>query len=361
MLVGLAGEAPRVLSAGWISLTGLAWGPSGEEVWFTATGESGSRTLRAVSREGRAREVYRMPGNLTLHDVSRAGLILLAHDTMRIGASVSPQEGGERDVSWLEQTLLTDLSPDGRTLLFTEFGEGGGPRYSASLRPADGGPAVTLGSGFATALAADGKQVLSFGPSASVGLGLVPTGTGPTTPVAIDPVVAPSWAGFASRREVLPRRRRGREPGGPPLARRPRRTARRAPSPLRGWTPASPPACRRPTGERSRSRWTTETSSSAPSKAASRGASRRPLAPSSPSPGPTRAGSSSRSREPSPPRRWCVSIPRREPPSRSESSGRPTPPGVIGIPTVRVTPDGRTWAWSYARILSELYVAEGLK
>jgi hypothetical protein len=37
------------------------------------------------------------------------------------------------------------------------------------------------------------------------------------------------------------------------------------------------------------------------------------------------------------------------------------PAGVIGIPTVRVTPDGRTWAWSYARNLSELYVAEGLK
>ncbi|MRR13344.1 hypothetical protein EG835_13020 [bacterium] len=41
--------------------------------------------------------------------------------------------------------------------------------------------------------------------------------------------------------------------------------------------------------------------------------------------------------------------------------GPSDPAGVIGIPTVRVTPDGRTWAWSYARLLSELYVAEGLK
>lgn len=34
---------------------------------------------------------------------------------------------------------------------------------------------------------------------------------------------------------------------------------------------------------------------------------------------------------------------------------------MIGIPTVGVTPDGRTWAWSHARNLSELYVAEGLR
>lgn len=37
------------------------------------------------------------------------------------------------------------------------------------------------------------------------------------------------------------------------------------------------------------------------------------------------------------------------------------PAGVVGVPTVRVTPDGRHWAWSHARLLSELYVAEGLK
>ena len=360
MLVGLAGEAPRVLSAGWISLTGLAWGPSGEEVWFTATGESGSRTLRAVSREGRAREVYRMPGNLTLHDVSRAGLILLAHDTMRIGASVSPQEGGERDVSWLEQTLLTDLSPDGRTLLFTEFGEGGGARYSASLRPADGGPAVTLGSGFATALAADGKHVLSFGPSASVGLGLVPTGTGPTTPVEIGPVVAPSWAGFVPGGKSFLVAGADESQGvrlwhaatgnGPARAISPpgvdARFSAGVPSPdgrtvavamddgdllfcsVEGGEPrrlATTPRALVPIA------WTDE---GRQLLAFARNVPAAEVVRLDPETG--------------------ISIPVRK-------LGPSDPAGVIGIPTVRVTPDGRTWAWSYARILSELYVAEGLK
>jgi hypothetical protein len=360
MLVGLAGEAPRVLSAGWISLTGLAWGPSGEDVWFTATGESGSRTLRAVSREGRAREVYRMPGNLTLHDVSRAGLVLLAHDTMRIGASVSPQEGGEHDVSWLEQTLLTDLSPDGRTLLFTEFGEGGGARYSASLRPADGGPAITLGSGFATALAADGKQILSFGPSASVGLGLVPTGTGPTTTVAIDPVVAPSWAGFL--------------PGGKSFL----VAGADESQGVRLWHAATangPARAISPPGVDARfSAGVTSPDGRTVAVAMDDGDL---LLCSVEGGEPRRLATSPRALVPIAwidERRQLLAFVRNVPaadvvrldPDTGLSVpirklGPSDPAGVIGIPTVRVTPDGRTWAWSYARLLSELYVAEGLK
>jgi hypothetical protein len=100
-----------------------------------------------------------------------------------------------------------------------------------------------------------------------------------------------------------------------------------------------------------------ETSSSAPSQAASRGASRRPLAGSSRSPGRqllafARNGSAADVVRLDP--GTGVSVPVRK-------LGPSDPAGVIGIPTVRVTPDGRTWAWSYARLLSELYVAEGLK
>ncbi|MCL4810423.1 MAG: hypothetical protein KJ062_21890, partial [Thermoanaerobaculia bacterium] len=358
--VPLARGDPRVLSAGWISLAGLAFSPSGAEVWFTATGESGSRTLRAVSLEGRLREIYRAPGNLTLHDVSKGGLVLLAHDTMRIGASLSSAERGERDVSWLDATLLTDLSPDGATLLFTEFGEGGGARYSASLRPAAGGPAVTLGTGFATALAADGRHVLSLGPGASVGVGLVPTGTGPARPVSIDPVVAPSWAGFL--------------PGGESFL-----VAGAAPGEgVRLWhfaSAAGPARAISPPGVDARF------SSGVPSPDGRMAAvalddGRLLLCP-------VAGGESTRlATAPSAlvPISWAedgkhllafaregpgadivrldlvtgASVPVR----RLEPSD---PAGVIGVPTVRVTPDGRQWAWSYARLLSELYVAEGLK
>jgi hypothetical protein len=35
--------------------------------------------------------------------------------------------------------------------------------------------------------------------------------------------------------------------------------------------------------------------------------------------------------------------------------------GVVRIHPVCVTPDGRSWAYTYARVLSNLYVVEGLK
>ena len=39
----------------------------------------------------------------------------------------------------------------------------------------------------------------------------------------------------------------------------------------------------------------------------------------------------------------------------------PDPTGVVDLFGVRVTPDGRSYASSYGRILSDLYVVEGLK
>jgi hypothetical protein len=360
ILVPLPGGEPRVLSPGWMSVVGLSWTPSGKEVWFTATGETGSRTLRAVTPGGHVREIYRMPGNLTLHDVSKSGLVLLAHDSVRIGAQMVEEGSGERDVSWLDATLLTDLSPDGRTLLFTEFGEGGGARYSASLRPADGGPAVTLGTGFATALDADGKRVLSFGPSASIGLGLVPTGTGPTTPVSMDPVVAPSWASFLPGGESFlvagadesqgVRLWRVATANGPTRAISPpgidARFSTGAPSPD-GKTVAVAMDdgdllfCSLADGEPRR----LATIPRGLVPIAWIDAGRQLLAFSRNGP--------------------AADVVRLDPETGISAPirtlGPSDPAGVIGIPTVRVTPDGRTWAWSYARLLSELYVAEGLK
>src|SRR5262249_18320795 len=95
-VVGADGR-PRVLSAGWTTLRGLAWSPDGGEVWFTAASVGGSRALHAVSLAGRRRLVLRVPGALTLHDVSREGRVLLAHEHAREGiAGVSPGEAAER-------------------------------------------------------------------------------------------------------------------------------------------------------------------------------------------------------------------------------------------------------------------------
>jgi hypothetical protein len=39
----------------------------------------------------------------------------------------------------------------------------------------------------------------------------------------------------------------------------------------------------------------------------------------------------------------------------------PDPAGVYSIDDLRITPDGRTYFYSYRRVLSELYVAHNLR
>ena len=85
----------------------------------------------------------RFPGILEFHDVSREGRVLLARVGLRpelIG--LAPGESKERELTWLDGSVLADLSPDGKTLLISEEGEGGGSNRSIYLRKTDGSPAA---------------------------------------------------------------------------------------------------------------------------------------------------------------------------------------------------------------------------
>jgi Tol biopolymer transport system component/predicted Ser/Thr protein kinase len=169
----------KTLSDGWESAQGLAWSPSGEEVWFSSARVSSDRFLNAVSLTGVERLLAREPGTMTLQDVTRDGNVLLTRDVVRVGmVGVPPGAAKETDLSWLDWSAPGDLSADGKMLLFTESGEGGGENYSAYLRATDGAPAVRLGSGSAYALSPDKKWVLASEPRVPFGSMLLPTGPG---------------------------------------------------------------------------------------------------------------------------------------------------------------------------------------
>jgi eukaryotic-like serine/threonine-protein kinase len=177
-VVDLSG-VKKTLSDGWESAQGLAWSPSGEEVWFTAARVSSDRFLNAVSLTGVERLLAREPGTMTLQDVTRDGHVLLTRDVVRVGmVGVPPGATKETDLSWLDWSAPQDLSADGKVLLFTESGEGGGQNYSAYLRTTDGAPAVRLGSGSAYALSPDKKWVLASEPGVPLGSMLLPAGPG---------------------------------------------------------------------------------------------------------------------------------------------------------------------------------------
>src|SRR6185436_19860906 len=169
----------RVLSKPFATAQGLAWSPDGSEVWFTAAEIGGNRSLY-VTRSGDVRLRVRVPGNLTLQDVSREGRMLVTRDTQRNEIlSVAPGETKERELTWLDYSLPAAVSSDGKMVLFSESGEGGGAGYSVYIRKTDGSPAVRLGEGSSQDLSPDREWVLAIIHNASdPQLVAYPTGAG---------------------------------------------------------------------------------------------------------------------------------------------------------------------------------------
>ncbi len=178
-LVDLKGKVQR-FSIEYASETGLHWSPDGKEIWYTASKEgSNEQPIYAVSREGKERTVAAMVGNLILHDIHPTGEILLTRDSRRREIiALPPGQTKERDLSWFDWSFCRDISADGKLLLFEEQGAGGGPNYSVFLRGTDGSAAVKLGDGFASSISLDGRFVLSNHPSDFTHYTILPTGAG---------------------------------------------------------------------------------------------------------------------------------------------------------------------------------------
>ena len=169
----------KTISGVFETLQGLAWSRGGE-IWFTGAPTGANRALYASSVSGRSRLLARVTGILTLQDVARDGKALMTHDTNRQEImGLTPGAAKEHDLSWLDWSVAHDISPDGKTMLFSEGGEGGGPGYSVYVRKTDGSPAVRLGEGDAQLLSPDGKWALAIvRPASDAQLVLYPTGAG---------------------------------------------------------------------------------------------------------------------------------------------------------------------------------------
>jgi eukaryotic-like serine/threonine-protein kinase len=177
-----------VVSRNWSAL-GLAWAPSGREIWFTGThlekhaGGADDRrlpppSLQAVSLTGEERSIQHAPDWLVLHDIASDGRVLVSRNTVQIGLSCqAPGESRERDLSWQIASFATGLSADGQTVVFTD---GLGGRTSSGnatvfTRNLDGSPAVRLGEGTGGRMSPDKKWVLTLQRDHLV---LLPTGAG---------------------------------------------------------------------------------------------------------------------------------------------------------------------------------------
>ena len=185
-MVDLAGHK-TILSSGWESEDGLAWTPSGDQVWFTAAQNSSStRSLWAVDLEGRMRKLLSVPGGLTLQDIARDGRILATVDTERIAMEWEGKDSKDvRDLSWYDWSVAKAISKDGQSVLFEESSEPAGLNYAVAIRKIDGSPPIRLGEGTVGGLSPDGKWVAAVFPGMPQHISLFPVGAGEAKEISV--------------------------------------------------------------------------------------------------------------------------------------------------------------------------------
>ncbi|HET8775839.1 MAG TPA: WD40 repeat domain-containing serine/threonine protein kinase [Thermoanaerobaculia bacterium] len=173
---------PRARSQSWGSTAGLAWTPRGDEVWTAGGVGDGTRPLFSLALSGRERVVFPVPGHLSLLDIAPNGDVLLSYDHV-IREVIAGRRGGEsRNLSWFDWSFLTGISNDGSRIVFEEQQTMRGQHPGIYVRKLDGSPAVHLGEGHAHGFSPDGKWVLVRPSGGS--FELVPVGAGEARPVA---------------------------------------------------------------------------------------------------------------------------------------------------------------------------------
>jgi eukaryotic-like serine/threonine-protein kinase len=178
---------------------GLAWAPSGAEVWFTATSPGhGAPYVNAVSLSGVERVVHRAPDWLVLHDISADGRVLLSRNSVRIGMACHQRaDTHERDLTWQLASTVKGLSADGMTVIFEdELLADPPPLYRRGM---DGSPAVPLGFGSNATLSPDAMWVLA---ASGTDLVLLPMGAGAAVTLSkgsVVPIGEGAWLGDSKR------------------------------------------------------------------------------------------------------------------------------------------------------------------
>ena len=109
------------------TVQGLAWSRGGREIWFTANNNTTGATDRQLfggSLGGKQREMLTTPYGTRLMDVAGDGRVLLCGEELRSEISgLDPSTGKERrGLEWFNGSGLGDISPDGKAILFDEWG-----------------------------------------------------------------------------------------------------------------------------------------------------------------------------------------------------------------------------------------------
>jgi Tol biopolymer transport system component len=155
-----------------------AWDPSGKALWFSASASERSPGIYRMGLDGVVEPVYQAPTYTAVEDVSPGGDLLTLSVIPRMRMECGSKDGGEsRDLSWLDWTLVRDISHDGEWILYGESGVTSGTP-GIYIRRLDGSPGIRLGDGDCWALSPDFRWALITESERHDDFALLPTGAG---------------------------------------------------------------------------------------------------------------------------------------------------------------------------------------
>ena len=135
--------------------------------------------VHALAMNGAVTNVLTDPSGIIIHDIGPGRKLLVSGHAERASiVALFPGAPVEHEFPWLELSFFPVMSPDGRSLLFSDESQLGGPNYSAYIQAADGAPPVRLGEGWPVDFTQDSASALVFVPSDPPRLMIYPTGAG---------------------------------------------------------------------------------------------------------------------------------------------------------------------------------------
>jgi len=195
------------LTRKWDDLRGLAWSPSGNEIWYGGA-DANWDALRVVDLAHHDRLLLELPSVIELKDISADGRALIDSRNNRLpimGRTAGMER--ERDLSWLDVTVLGDISPDGKQILLCEEDSPGAnaDAYWVGTRALAGSPVVRLGNGVGGRFSADGKWVTSLSLAKPPKVSVIPLAVGQAKDVplpGIDRLVGTNVGFFPDAKQI---------------------------------------------------------------------------------------------------------------------------------------------------------------
>jgi predicted Ser/Thr protein kinase len=137
----------------------------------------GNGSMQSVTKSGRMGRPLTLGVGFAPGDLASNGTLLARRRySRREMVGLAPGETAERNLTWLDWSYPDNTSDDGKTVIFDEQSRPR-PDYLCYVRKTDGSPAVLLGKAKGLDLSPDGRWALTTNPTADQ-LTLVPTGPG---------------------------------------------------------------------------------------------------------------------------------------------------------------------------------------